>query len=259
VQAIIERLHVPRRITAILGGESWSTTRPACWACRSVWRVLLSGAFQAKIVALQFAWIAGGGVAIGIAAGVLFALLNRRVRDASVLFVLSLVAPYTAFIVAHELGTSGVLAVVMAGFVVSWRIHTVPAAARVELYATWNMLVFVLNGLCFVIIGLYAPTMLLETKIAAGSEVLRAALIVTVAVIGARILWVLPGAYLPLYFARRARQREGGYPPWKGVVLASWCGLRGGRPRSRPRSRSRASSKARTSRRAPPSWPAPSS
>ncbi len=227
VQAIIERLHVPRRITAILGGESLVNDATGLLGVQIGVAVLLSGAFQAKSVVLQFAWIAGGGVAIGLAAGVLFALINRSVREPRVLFVLSLVSPYTAFIVAHHLGTSGVLAVVIAGFVVSWRIHTVPPTARVELYAAWKMLVFVLNGSCFVLIGLEAPKLFLETKIAAGSEVLRAALLVTAAVIGSRILWVLPWAYLPLIFAPKLRQREGGYPHWKGVALVSWCGLRG--------------------------------
>src|SRR6185295_7858714 len=139
---------------AILGGESLVNDATGLLGVQIGVAVLLSGAFQAKAVALQFLWIAGGGVGIGIAAGLLFGLMNRSVRDARVLFVLSLVSPYTAFIVAHSLGTSGVLAVVIAGFVVSWRINTVPAAARVEMYATWNMLVFVLNGFCFVLIGL---------------------------------------------------------------------------------------------------------
>lgn len=227
VQAIIERLHVPRRVTAILGGESLINDATGLLGVQIGVAVLLSGAFQAKTVVLQFAWIAGGGAAIGLATGVLFALINRSVRDARVLFVLSLVAPYTALLVANHLDTSGVLAVVTAAFVVSWRIHTVPAAARVELYSTWNMLVFVLNGICFVLIGLVAPRLFLETKIAAGSDLLWAALLVTAAVIVARIVWVWPMAYLTLFFSPSLRRREGGYPPWKGVALASWCGLRG--------------------------------
>jgi monovalent cation/hydrogen antiporter len=227
VQAILSRLQVPRRITAILGGESLVNDATGLLGVQLGVAVLVSGAFEAKLVLLQFAWIAGGGLAIGIAAGLLFALLNRTVRDASVLFVLSLVAPYTAFIVAHQLGTSGVLAVVIAGFVVSWRIHTVPSVARVEMYSTWNMLVFVLNGFCFVIIGVEAPRLFLETKLAPGSEMLRVAFLVSAAVIGARILWVVPMAYVSLFFSPRSRRREGGYPNWRGVVLASWCGLRG--------------------------------
>jgi CPA1 family monovalent cation:H+ antiporter len=227
VQAIIERLHVPRRITAILGGESLVNDATGLLGVQIGVAVLLSGAFQAKAVVLQFAWIAGGGIAIGIAAGLLFAVINRSVRDVRALFVLSIVSPYAAFLAAHQLGTSGVLAVVVAAFVVSWRIHTVPAAARVELYSTWNMMVFLLNGFCFVLIGAEVSRLFIETKIAAETEVLWTALLVAGVVIGARILWVLPMAYVPLFFSRGMRQREGGYPPWKGVVLASWCGLRG--------------------------------
>jgi CPA1 family monovalent cation:H+ antiporter len=144
-----------------------------------------------------------------------------------VLFTLSLVAPYAAFLLAHRLHTSGVLAVVVAGFVVSWRIHEVRAAARVEMYATWNMLTFLLNGLCFAIIGLEAPGLIAATKLANAPHLLWTAFMVSAAVIGARILWVMPLSYLPVILPRRVIEREGGYPPWKGVVLASWCGLRG--------------------------------
>ena len=227
VQAIIERLHVSRRITAILGGESLVNDATGLLGVQIGVAVLLSGAFQAKVVVLQFAWIAGGGIAIGIVAGVLFALINRRVRDVPALFVLSIVSPYTAFLVAHHLGTSGVLAVVVAAFVVSWRIHTVPAVARVELYSTWNLMVFLLNGFCFVLIGVEMSRLFVETSLATGTEVLWAALLVAAVVIGARIVWILPTAYLTLFLSRALRRREGGYPHWKGVVLASWCGLRG--------------------------------
>jgi CPA1 family monovalent cation:H+ antiporter len=123
--------------------------------------------------------------------------------------------------------SSGVLAVVVAGFVVSWDNHAVPAVARVEMYSAWGMRVFVLNGLCFGLIGLEAPVLLVETKIAGGTEVLWAGLVISAAVIGARVLWVVPAAYLPLAVTRKMRERAGGYPPWRGVALASWCGLRG--------------------------------
>jgi CPA1 family monovalent cation:H+ antiporter len=226
VQAILERLHVPRRVTAILGGESLVNDATGLVGVQVGVAVVLSGAFEARAVFAQFGWVVAGGVAVGLAVGWLFSVANRRVRDRQVLFVLSLLSPYLAFLVAHELGTSGVLAVVIAGFIVAWRIHTVPPKARIELYATWEMLVFVLNGLCFVIIGLQTPH-LLQASNASNPAVLKAALAVSAAVILTRIVWTLPNAYLPLVFLKKLREREGGYPKFTGVILASWCGVRG--------------------------------
>ncbi len=227
VQSILERLRMPRRATAIIGGESLTNDATGLLGVQIGVAVVASGAFAAKTIAIDFAWIAGGGAAIGIAAGVLFALINRYVRDSGVLFLFSLVAPYAAFLAAHRLGTSGVLAVVVAGFIVSWRIQDVPSAARVEMYSTWRMMTLVLNGLCFALIGLEAPVLLVQSKIAAGGEVLVAGLIVSAAVILARVVWVLPMAYTPIVLPRRVRLAEGGYPSFRSVILASWCGLRG--------------------------------
>lgn len=226
VQAVIERLHVPRRVTAILGGESLVNDATGLVGVQVGVAVALSGAFEAKALALEFAWVAGGGIAVGLAAGVAFAQANRFIREPRVLFVLSLLSPYFAFLTAHALGTSGVLAVVIAGFVVAWRIHTVPAKARVELYATWEMLVFVLNGLCFVFIGLETPRLLREAH-ATDSSVFVAGLAVSAAVIVTRIVWCLPNSYLPFWLSRSLREREGGYPPLQNVTLVSWCGVRG--------------------------------
>lgn len=166
VVAVIETLRVPRRVTAILGGESLVNDATGLVGVQLAVAVILSGAFEAGEVAWRFAWVGGGGVALGLALGAGFAWLNGVVRTTRNLFVLSLLSPYAAYWLAQVLGCSGVLAVVVAGFVVAWRVHVVPPAARVDLYATWDLLVWMLNGLCFVFIGLEAPHLVRE---AAGS------------------------------------------------------------------------------------------
>lgn len=226
VQAVIERLHVPRRVTAILGGESLVNDATGLVGVQVGVAVALSGAFEAKALAYEFAWVAGGGIAVGLAAGSLFAVANRFIREARILFVLSLLSPYMAFLAAHALGTSGVLAVVIAGFVVAWRIHTVPAKARVELYSTWEMMVFVLSGLCFVFIGLETPELLMNAH-ASETSVFAAGLAVSATVIVTRIVWCIPNSYIPAWLSRSLRAREGGYPQIKNVALVSWCGVRG--------------------------------
>lgn len=227
VQAVIEKLRVPRRVTAILGGESLVNDATGLVGVQLAIAVVLSGSFEAGEVAWRFAWVAGGGIAVGLVVGGLFAWLNGVVRQTPVLFALSLLAPYASLGLAHWMGSSGVLAVVVAGFLVVWRIHTVPPEARVQLYSTWELAIWVLNGLCFLFIGFEAPRLAAELMQDAGPRPLLAGLAVSAAVVLCRALWVFPLAYLPLRFAPSLREREGGYPPWRNVVLASWCGVRG--------------------------------
>jgi CPA1 family monovalent cation:H+ antiporter len=225
VQAVLEHLRVPRRVTAIIGGESLVNDATGLVGVQIGVVVVLEGAFSWGSVAAQFAWVAGMGALTGIVVGALFAAVNRVVREPPVAFAVSLLAPYLAYAVALALEVSGVLAVVVAGAVVAWRIHVMAPVARVQLRASWSQLVFLLNGLCFLYVGREAECLLREA--AHHGALWRTGLIVSGAVIATRMLWCWPGAYVPLWLSPRLRAREGGYPPPRAVMLASWCGVRG--------------------------------
>ncbi|MBK6939639.1 MAG: Na+/H+ antiporter [Planctomycetes bacterium] len=225
-QSILERLRIPRRATAILGGESLVNDATGLVGVQIGVAVALSGAFEASTVVWQFTLVAGGGIAIGLAAGLSFAWLNQKVRDTTALFVLSLIAPYASYLASERIGASGVLAVVTSGFFVAWRIHQIPAESRVRLYSAWELITALLNGFCFLYIGLTVPRLLTEQQ-ADEPHCLIGALLVAFAVIATRLVWVFPGAYLPLFLSPRLREREGGYPSWQGVLLTGWCGMRG--------------------------------
>ena len=89
--------------------------------------------------------------------GLLAVALNARLRGTAVLFVCSLMAPYLAFAAAEAAGASGILAVVVAGFVASWRLDLIAAESRVDLYGAWDLLTFMLNALMFLFVGLEIP------------------------------------------------------------------------------------------------------
>jgi monovalent cation/hydrogen antiporter len=228
VQAVIERLRIPRRMTAVLGGESLVNDATGLFGVQLGIAALAGGTVGAKSFALDFLWIGGGGVLAGVVVGFLGVLANARARQTQLLFVLSLLAPYIAFLTAHAAHASGVVAVVVAGFIVSWRIQDIPPASRVALYTTWELLTSVLNAFCFVLIGLETPGLLRESHAAGGTQaLLLAGGAVAATVIVVRILWTFPGAYVPLFLMPRLRAREGGYPNWRAVTVVSWCGIRG--------------------------------
>jgi CPA1 family monovalent cation:H+ antiporter len=226
VHSVLDRLRVPRRATAILEGESLTNDATGLLGVELATVVVLSGAFEANEIAVGFARIAGLGVAIGVAVGLAAAKINQKVRGTTVLFTLSLVAPYGAYFLAERAGASGVLATVIAGFVASWRVHYIAPESRVALYASWEQLAFLLNGLMFVYIGLETPARLVQA-VETMPGIVSIAGWISVAVILSRMIWIYPNAYLPLWLWPRLRRREGGFPALKAVTLVSWCGVRG--------------------------------
>ena len=226
VHAVLSRLRVPRRLTAIVGGESLVNDATGLLGVQLAVTVMLTGVFEAGGVALHFARIAGLGLAAGAAVGVFAIALNARLRGTAVLFVFSLLAPYLAYAGAEALGASGILAVVVAGFVASWRLDLIGPESRVDLYVAWDMLTFVLNALMFLFVGLEIPRRL-GTFPAEASNPLATGLAIAAVVIVVRLVWFWPAAYLPLRLFPRLRANEGGYPEPRAVALASWCGVRG--------------------------------
>jgi CPA1 family monovalent cation:H+ antiporter len=143
-----------------------------------------------------------------------------------VLFVFSLAAPYLAFALADALGASGVLAVVIAGFVASWRIDLIPPESRVDLTSQWEVLTFVLNGVMFLYVGLITPRLLMADH-GSRADLLIFGLAIGAVVVVARFVWFWPAAYLPLLLFPRLREREGGYANPRAVALGAWSGVRG--------------------------------
>lgn len=219
VHDVLARLRVPRRMTAILGGESLVNDATGLLGVQLAMTVVLTGAFEVGGIATHFARIAGGGIACGVGVGLLAVALNARLRGTAVLFVFSLFAPYLAFAAAEAVGASGVLAVVVAGFVASWRVDLIAPESRVDLYGSWDILTFVLNALMFLFVGLEIPRRL-------GTDLTTGLAIAAVTML-ARLVWFWPAAYLPLWLFPGLRAREGDYPPPRAVFLASWCGVRG--------------------------------
>jgi CPA1 family monovalent cation:H+ antiporter len=225
--AVLHRLRIPRRLSTILGGESLVNDATGLVAFQLAIGVVLSGAFHWLDVGLDFLWTVVGGVGFGLLVGAVVNLANRMIRDTTVLFAISLAAPFVAFAAAHVMHASGVLAVVVAGFYVSWRIHRVAADTRYQLYTVWRLLSYVIDAFCFLLIGIEIPRLIRSIEPERLPTLLTAGAIVTLTVIVVRILWVYPSAYISLGLFPSLRRREGGYPPKRNLFLASWCGMRG--------------------------------
>jgi CPA1 family monovalent cation:H+ antiporter len=212
----------------ILEGESLVNDATALVAYRLAVIAAVSGAFSLGDAALSFAVVSVGGVAIGYVAGRAIVFVLSRLNDPPVEVLVSLLGPFAAWLPAEALGVSGVLSVVTAGIVVGRAAPRILGSdARVLGSGVWQMVVFTLNGLVFILIGLQLPNILDNLAASRTFEELASwAVIVSATVILVRLAWVFPATYIPRWLSPGLRARDPS--PRPGVVLVlGWAGMRG--------------------------------
>jgi Na+/H+ antiporter len=226
--AIAQRLGLPPRLVNIIEGESLVNDATALVAYRLAVAAAVTGIFSLADAALNFAWVSLGGVVIGLAVGWIVVQVEARLEDPPVEVLVSLLAPVAAWLPAEALGVSGVLSVVTAGIVLGRAAPRVMSSdTRVLGSGAWQMLVFTLNGLVFVLIGLQLPSIL--DAISADRTALDLALLaaaVSATVIIVRLIWVFPATYLPRMLVPGLARRDPSPDP-RVVVVLGWSGMRG--------------------------------
>jgi NhaP-type Na+/H+ or K+/H+ antiporter len=164
-------------------------------------------------------------VAIGIAVALILTPLFRRLtQDIPVYLILTFLSGYGAYLLADALQCSGVLAVVALGMFYI-RINTMTPELRIQGAAIWDIVVFLLNGLIFILIGLQMRSVIEHLSGRSLITLSWYAFIICLTAILIRIAWVFPGTYLPRLPARvRARDP---FPPWQHAAIVAWTGMRG--------------------------------
>ncbi|HEX4342017.1 MAG TPA: Na+/H+ antiporter [Verrucomicrobiae bacterium] len=227
--AIAERLKIPRRIVTILEGESLVNDSTALVAYNFAIIAVTTGTFSLAHASLQFVVVSVGGILVGLAVGWLAQQFHKRIDDAPIEITVSLLTPFIAYLTAEHLGVSGVLAVVTAGLYLGWRMpELLTFKTRLQGGPVWEMVEFLLNGFVFILIGLQLPAVLHALSNHNGSiaQLVWYALLISLAVVIIRILWVFPATYLPrLIFKKMCRHDP--YPKWQQVSIIAWTGMRG--------------------------------
>jgi monovalent cation/hydrogen antiporter len=224
---VMRRLDAPRRIVSAIEGEGLFNDATALVAYKVAVTAVVAGSFSLADAGLEFVLSAAGGVAIGLAAGVLLGEIRRRTADTQVNVTLSLLTGYAAFIPADAIGASGILAVVTAGIYMGIRAPAIlPTRPRLQGYFVWEIFDFVVNTILFVLVGLQLRTIVDGLDGYSATTLAGYALAVSAVVAGIRLVWFFTVPYLiraldrrPSQLARRAS------PAWR-LVLA-WSGMRG--------------------------------
>lgn len=226
--AVTRRLQVPRKIMTVLLGEALVNDASALVAYRVAVAAALTGAFSLRSAAMEFLVDGLGGVLLGLALGRVIVAIRRRVRDMPTIdSTVSLLTPFAAYVPAEYLGWSGVLAVVSVGFYVGRWIPSMSSASRLQSDAMWEMIVFVLESLVFIFVGLELPYVFQGLEGLRTSAALGYAVAISAVVIGVRLVLVFPRAWLASAFDRWRGDRESPTNS-RETFLVGWAGMRGG-------------------------------
>jgi monovalent cation/hydrogen antiporter len=225
--SIVRRLGVPRRLVVILEGEGLANDATALILYRFAVAAAGTGLFSLGSAVGTFVLIVVGEIAFGIAIGWLSLRLRRWAHDPRVEITLSLLTPYAAFLLPAQLGGSGVLATVAAGLFVSWNGPLlIPAATRLQGIFFWDLVVYLLEGLVFLVTGLQMRTLLDRTSGVLLQDLTIAVILTVIVVVVARFIWTYPAAYLPRWLSPSLARRDP-LPPWQWLLLLAFVGVRG--------------------------------
>ena len=226
--SVMRGLSVPRRITTILEGESLVNDATSLIIYRYGLAAILTGQFVLWKASWQFVLIAVISITIGLIIGWVMAWVHRLIsKDNVTSTAITLLTPYGSYLIAENFHLSGVLAVVTTGLFLSARPGELFSYhSRLQTNSVWEIVIFLLNGLVFILIGLQLPMIVANLNGYSLPEAAGYGLIISVVAVVCRMVWVFPGAYVPRLLSARVRRQEA-KPTWQQVTVLGWSGMRG--------------------------------
>ncbi len=227
--AILERLPLPARLSALLSGESLLNDASGLVLFRLAAAAALTGVFDAPAAAGSFAILSVGGIAFGFAVGHIGLFVLRRLDDSELAITATLLLAAISYIGAEQLHVSGVLSTVTTGLLLGWHQHsTFSAATRMRAVAFWKVMTFLLESLLFILIGLSLRGVLARVHEGggAGTTLIAPALGVIAAMVASRFVWVF-GSDLLQRLAQLFGRMKAGKPSFGTATVMSWAGMRG--------------------------------
>src|SRR5450631_1829404 len=227
--SIAKRIGIPKRIVDILEGESLLNDATGLLALEFATAMVVYGETPTISSAiLRFLYLIVAGVAVGLILGRLVEWFEHRIDDGPIEIAVSLLVPYAGYLAAEAIHGSGVLAVVSSGLYLSRRSSRFfSPSVRLQAFAVWDALTFILNGLVFVLIGLQLPYVLAGIKELPKAKLFLGGLLFSAFLIFLRLLWSFPGAYVGYLFRKYVFRQRFAWPGNRQVFVVGWTGMRG--------------------------------
>ena len=229
--AVLRRLKLPHRVLVILEGESLFNDASALLVYRIAAAVAVTGVFYSWNVLPMLVLMCGGGVVAGIALARLYLWVTARLRDIPIAIVLQFISTFAVWIVADRIGLSAIITVVCYAMTLARHVPArIEARQRVASYIVWEVVIFVLNVLAFVLIGLQLRAIVTRLDPTEWRIYGFCVIAVCVAVIVTRIIWWMSHNTIARWRIRRfgVRVPRSMFPPTIGSgLIISWSGMRG--------------------------------
>lgn len=224
--AIVSRLPVPRRVITVLEGESLVNDASALVLYRTAVAAAVTGFFSWGESIVRFFIDAGIGSLIGLLVAWLIVRALRLTKDPLAEALLTLAGPYVAWSAAESLQVSAVLACVAGGVYLQQSLSTaVGPASRLQSRTVWELVVFLVNSLIFLLLGAQFGTLMGRVSHEELRAVFRDGLVITAVAIVVRLVWVPLITVLPRISADVRRRTP--KPNWKSLTLVAWTSMRG--------------------------------
>ncbi|KOY13347.1 Na+/H+ antiporter [Paenibacillus xylanivorans] len=235
VGAMAGRVHLPKSIHRLLEGEALMNDASGLVAFKFAIAATVTGVFSLAQASFSFILIAIGGLLIGALLSLLLIRLGVWIRrlgmeDVTIHMLLQILTPFVIYLVSEEVGVSGILAVVAGGIIHAIerdRTESVQLKMQVVSASTWSVILFILNGLVFVILGVQIPDVLstiFENVSFDNLQVLGYVGLISVLLLVLRFVWI--------YLFWKGNENSGeelssGKPRLKEITIITLSGVRG--------------------------------
>jgi CPA1 family monovalent cation:H+ antiporter len=228
---VLRQLRAPHRLFVILEGESLFNDATALLIYRLAVTTAVTGTFSGWRAVPLLLVVTLGSIVLGAVLSRVVLLVTPRIHDVPISVIVQFLSTFAVWMIADWLGLSGIITLVVFAILVARTApDLMPARLRIPSYAVWEVVVFVLNVLAFILIGLQlrpildrlSRTDLINYAVVAGA--------VCAAVILVRIVWVVGYVGIARWLAaRRTRRTSQPYwaPAFRGATVVAWCGMRG--------------------------------
>lgn len=228
---IMKFVKVPRRISAILEGESLFNDASSLIIVKFALIAIGIGQFVWYQAATSFIWMVIGGAGVGVLLSYVLIKLHKWLpMDENIDTMFTILSPYVMYISAETVEASGVLAVVSGGLYFSYRrILIVGSSSRLRSEHVWNFLIFLLNGMAFLLIGLDMPEIMMGLKEDGVSLWMATAygLLITMALVVIRMGAAFSAVFITRFMSKFITVADARPQGISGPFILGWTGMRG--------------------------------
>jgi CPA1 family monovalent cation:H+ antiporter len=224
--AITKGLGLHPRLIAVLEGESLLNDASGLIAYKYALTAITAGNFVLWQAGLNFLLVVAGGAAMGLTIGYIMYLIHKKfVCDPVIEVTLTFLTPFASYLLAERFHLSGVIAVVTTGLYLSFRSSQIfTHESRIMAYSVWEVVIFILNSLIFILLGLQLRSVMKGLEEYPVSSLVLYGVIISLVVIIVRFVWISPRFLVPVL----RQQMKKDNIDLRNLYVFGWAGMRGG-------------------------------